>query len=87
MARENDCIALRSPVAHCELNPIEIVWSKVKGFPKKNNKTFRLADLEKLVPEAFDTVTSDIWANCCEQAIKEEISSGSRTAYKKLSIN
>ena len=72
MARENDFIVLRSPVAHCELNPIELVWSQVKGFLKKNNKTFRLADLEKLVPEAFDTVTSDIWANCCEEAIKEE---------------
>ena len=56
-------------IGHCELNPIELV---LKGFLKKNNKSFRLADLEKLVPEASDTVTLDILANCCEQAIKEE---------------
>ena len=26
---------LRSPVAHCELNPIELVWARVKDFLKK----------------------------------------------------
>jgi hypothetical protein len=27
------------PVAHCELNPIELIWSHVKGEVARNNKT------------------------------------------------
>jgi hypothetical protein len=40
---------LRTPVRHCELNPIELIWAQVKGFVAENNTTFRLKDVEKLV--------------------------------------
>jgi transposase len=30
---------LRTPVRHCELNPIELIWAQVKGFVAKNNTT------------------------------------------------
>jgi hypothetical protein len=33
---------LRTPVSHCELNPIELIWAQVKGFVAENNTTFRL---------------------------------------------
>jgi len=33
------------PVAHCELNPIEISWSQVKGHVKEN-KRYVYSDLE-----------------------------------------
>ena len=33
---------VRLPVAHCELNPIEMAWSQVKGNVKENNKKYRL---------------------------------------------
>ena len=36
---------VRLPVAHCELNPIEMAWSQVKGHVKDNNKKY--SDLEK----------------------------------------
>jgi hypothetical protein len=26
---------LRTPVRHCELNPIELIWAQVKGFVAK----------------------------------------------------
>jgi hypothetical protein len=35
---------LRSPVCHCELNPIELIWAQVNGFVAENNITFRLKD-------------------------------------------
>ena len=63
---------LRSPVAHCELSPIELAWTKVKDYLRKNNQTFRLADLQKPTPAAFQSVTPEIWANCCRKAIDEE---------------
>jgi transposase len=31
---------LRTPVRHCELNPIELIWAQVKCFVAKNNTTF-----------------------------------------------
>ena len=30
---------VRFPGAHCELNPIEMAWSQVKGHVKRNNKS------------------------------------------------
>lgn len=27
---------MRLPVAHCELNPIEMAWAQVKGYVKDN---------------------------------------------------
>ena len=32
---------VRLPVAHCELNPIEMAWSQVKGHVKDNNKSIQ----------------------------------------------
>jgi hypothetical protein len=37
---------LRTPVRHCELNLIELIWAQVKGFVAKNNTTFRLKDVK-----------------------------------------
>ena len=31
---------VRLPVAHCELNPIEMAWSQVKEHVKRNNKRY-----------------------------------------------
>jgi hypothetical protein len=39
---------LRTPVRHCELNPIELIWAQVKGFEAKHNTTFRLKDVKEL---------------------------------------
>lgn len=33
---------VRLPVAHCELNPIEMAWSQVKGHVKENNKKYKV---------------------------------------------
>ena len=46
-------------------------FGRVKDFLKKRNKTFKLADLKRLVPEAFDHVTPEIWRNCCRKAEEE----------------
>ena len=63
---------LPSPVAHCELNPIELAWSKVKRYLKEHNQSFKLADLEKLVPAAFQSVTPEMWKSYCKHVEKEE---------------
>ena len=57
---------LRLPVAHPELNPIELAWSMVKGYVAKNNKKFTLKEIEALVPEGIRSVTPALWKKFCE---------------------
>ncbi|XP_065911844.1 uncharacterized protein [Dysidea avara] len=52
---------VRLPVAHCELNPIEMAWSQVKGHVKRNNKRFTLTEVKELVYQGFEAVTSERW--------------------------
>ncbi|XP_037270371.2 uncharacterized protein LOC119161985 [Rhipicephalus microplus] len=47
---------LRVPPYHCEFNPIELVWSQVKGYIAARNTGFTLAEVEKLLPEALASV-------------------------------
>ena len=49
---------LRTPVRHCELNPIELI----KGFVAENNTTFRLKDVKELVYGGFGRITKEVWA-------------------------
>ena len=51
---------LRLPTKHCEYNPIELVWAKVKRFVADNNTTARSTKaLIDLIHEAFETVTPE----------------------------
>ena len=63
---------LRTPVRHCELNPIELIWAQVKGFVAKNNTTFRLKDVKELTYVAFGKLTKDVWTKAEEHVIKIE---------------
>ena len=56
---------LKTPVRHCELNPIELIWAQVKGFVATNNTTFRLKD-------AFGKITKDVWTKAKEHVVKIE---------------
>ena len=38
------------PVAHCELNPIELAWANVKEYIRKHNKQFTMSEIEILTP-------------------------------------
>ncbi|MCG8626161.1 MAG: hypothetical protein MJE68_29715 [Proteobacteria bacterium] len=49
---------LRLPVAHLELNAIELAWSVVKGYVAKHNWKFTLKEVEALVPQAIGTYSS-----------------------------
>ena len=57
---------LRTPVRQCELNPIELVWAKVKTCVASKNSTFKLKDVKKLVNESLDGVLPEEWQKCVE---------------------
>lgn len=72
MAKAGGHEVLRLPPYHCELNPIEMVWSEVKRYVASNNTTFKLKDVEGLVHDAFQRVTPEKWKNYEEHVVKEE---------------
>ena len=51
---------IRTPVRHCELNPIELIWAQVKGFVVKNNTTFRLKMLKNSRTPLSEKITKDV---------------------------
>ena len=52
---------LRTPVRHCELNAIELIWAQLKNFVTKNNKTFKFRDLFGLYEDAIKRITVNDW--------------------------
>jgi transposase len=63
---------LRLPPYHSHLNPIELVWAKVKGEVAAENKTFKLCDVTTLAYNALSQIDKDYWALCEDHVIKEE---------------
>ena len=63
---------LRLPVAHPELNPIELAWSVIKGYVAKHNKRFTLSEVERLTREAIEKVTPTLWEKFCAHTAKVE---------------
>ncbi|CAH2086438.1 unnamed protein product [Euphydryas editha] len=51
MAARKNIIVLRLPPYHCELNHIELIWAQVKAYIGKNNKSFKIPEVKKLLKE------------------------------------
>ena len=60
------------PVAHCEFNPIELVWSFVKKDISKNNCKGGTARVLELARSAVAKVTTQLWSACIRHVIKIE---------------
>ena len=56
---------LIAPVAHPELNPIEMIWGTVKMAWKRANLTLSLATLRGLAEAEFEKITAEVW-DCYE---------------------
>ena len=60
------------PPYHSNLNPIELVWSSVKGYVARNNKTFRMKEVRQLLDTALTQVTAEMWQSDISYVVKEE---------------
>lgn len=60
------------PVAHQELNPIEMVWGSTKMALKPTNTDFSLASLRALAKAEFAKITAEVWQRYEDHAIKVE---------------
>lgn len=72
LAKQYDCIILRLPPYHCELNAIELAWPLVKNYVSMNNTTFKLADVKQLLIEGVERVKPTMWKNFISQTKAEE---------------
>lgn len=63
---------LRLPPYHPDLNPIELIWSLLKGRVAKKNVTFNIDAVERLVSETCESITKDEWKKRCEHTRKIE---------------
>lgn len=69
---ENGHICLRLPPYHSHLNPIELVWAKVKGQVASQNTTFKIGDVKKLTHDALSNIDKEYWIKCEDHVLKEE---------------
>jgi len=60
------------PPAHCELNPIELVWAFVKGKIATLNTTGGPKNVLNVTLECLKLVTKELWTSCIKDAIKFE---------------
>lgn len=72
MATSHGLTVLRLPPYHCELNPIELVWSQVKRHVATNNIKYDPKLMKSLIDNAFKAVTKAQWNNYCEHVQKVE---------------
>jgi len=60
------------PPAHCEFNPIELVWAYVKNYVAVHNKGNTIQGIYELSLQALSKVTPQLWSNCIKHAKKYE---------------
>uniref|UniRef100_K3WAQ6 Tc1-like transposase DDE domain-containing protein n=1 Tax=Globisporangium ultimum (strain ATCC 200006 / CBS 805.95 / DAOM BR144) TaxID=431595 RepID=K3WAQ6_GLOUD len=72
LAKRFDCNILLLPVSHPELNPIEMVWSNMKGYMAKNNVNFLLTEVEQLTAARFEQIGAEEWTKYVKHCIKVE---------------
>ncbi|KAJ0176699.1 hypothetical protein K1T71_007878 [Dendrolimus kikuchii] len=65
---------LKLPPYHCDLNPIEKMWSLVNRRVADKNVGHDPKEIVRLTEEAFETVTAEDWAAQCKhvQHLEEE---------------
>ncbi|XP_043479938.1 uncharacterized protein LOC122509762 [Leptopilina heterotoma] len=66
--RNGEVKLLWLPVAHCELNPIELIWAFIKKRVAATNKTFKIQDVLELCKEIMSNLPPNLWKNCVRHA-------------------
>lgn len=72
LAKRYNIQILRQPPYHCELNPIELIWSQIKGHVAAHNRSFKLDEVKQLLLEGIHQITAEKWEKCVKHVIKEE---------------
>ena len=65
-------VVLRTPPRMCELNPIELIWAKLKLHVAQRNVTFKLKDVQKHVHDVMTEIDQTDWSKTCGHVQKIE---------------
>lgn len=60
------------PPYHCDLNAIELVWSQAKRKVASRNIGIPASDMENLIVECFESITSSDWKKYTDHVINVE---------------
>lgn len=63
---------LRLPPYHPDFNPIENIWSQVKGHVSQHNVKMNFTEVTKLLNEKFSSIDVEAWRRVVDHAIKCE---------------
>ena len=64
------------PVAHPELNPIELAWAYLKNNISSQNFEFKMDAVLALAKGVLENITQQMFFKFCEHSKKEEGSTG-----------
>lgn len=81
LAKSNGHIVLRLPPYYCEFNPIEMIWSQIKQFVRRNNHNPRLSSTVVGLIRRSEEVVEKHWRNCVRHVL------GIENKYKMNNIN
>ena len=57
---------------HADLNTIELIWARMKGYIARHNVSFKMTDLLQLTHDAIAAVTEDDWVSSCRHVEEVE---------------
>jgi transposase len=66
----SDIRTLLLPVAHPQLNPIELVWSWVKVEVAKRNTAHTMSALHAITVQRVNEITPDMWNKSCNKSLR-----------------
>jgi hypothetical protein len=66
MAKQRDVTVCRLPPYHCELNPVELVWSQIKRHVAVHNSQFMASFVNNLIDNLFVAVSDNHWVYYCK---------------------
>lgn len=83
---EHGHTVVRLPPYHCDLNPIELIWSLAKRKVAAQNVGAR--DVKQLTEEAFASITASDWQVCCDHVkkIEKEYYERGQTMYNNIDL-
>jgi transposase len=56
------------PVAHPQLNPVELIWNWIKVYVKSNNHDYSMRTLEKLTKTRVAELDREWWRKACQKS-------------------
>ncbi|KAJ0169957.1 hypothetical protein K1T71_014563 [Dendrolimus kikuchii] len=69
---EHGHTVLRLPPYHPDFNPIENIWSQLKGYVASRNVGMNLTTVKTLLAEKVNMIGTEEWKKVCDHAIKCE---------------